>query len=214
MNPTQAQLQRIRDLSTQLNAELADLQTTLSLPDTPSPAANGDHILAYPWIGQNTPLSTDDWSNSDCGPACVAMIVSASRRITVDDASKATGLSRGYTYTVPQHLITAAASFGVKLTRMTGLSIDALKNEINAGRPVIVLVHYASLLSRFDQNFRAGHWVLVVGYTDTEIVYHDPYWPSQDGGSRLHIAYAAFGKAMADDAIDGNTPNQALMVQS
>lgn len=38
MNPSPAQLQRIRDLTQQLNNELEDLQTILSLPDVPIPS--------------------------------------------------------------------------------------------------------------------------------------------------------------------------------
>ena len=55
--------------------------------------------LAVPWIGQNVrDVATDDYSSSDCGPACVAMwLTYRGKTPTVDDVSKATGLSAGFT---------------------------------------------------------------------------------------------------------------------
>jgi len=47
VNPTQAQLQKIRDLSQQLSNELADLQTILSLPDVPI-ATQSRLVMSWP----------------------------------------------------------------------------------------------------------------------------------------------------------------------
>ena len=48
MNPSQAQLQRIRDLSQQLSNELADLQTILGLPDVPIPLQPSRLVMSWP----------------------------------------------------------------------------------------------------------------------------------------------------------------------
>ena len=48
MNPSQAQLQRIRDLTQKLNNELADLQTILSMPDVPIPAQSPRLVMSWP----------------------------------------------------------------------------------------------------------------------------------------------------------------------
>ena len=165
--------------------------------------------LEVPWLSQ---LGTDAaYSNSDCGPACVAMWLRyLSIQKTVDDVSRATGLHAGYTYTLPGQLITAASAFGLKLQRLINLSIDDLAERIDAGQPAIALVHYASLSVRYDQKFRAGHWVLACGYDDQGVLYHDPYWPDTTGRF-VKSARSDFAKAMADCSIDGNTPNQGLV---
>ena len=48
MNPSPAQLQRIRDLTMQLNNELADLQTILSMPDVPMPLQPSRLVMSWP----------------------------------------------------------------------------------------------------------------------------------------------------------------------
>ncbi len=48
MNPSQAHLQRIRDLSQQLSGELAELQTILSLPDVPIASQPSRLIMSWP----------------------------------------------------------------------------------------------------------------------------------------------------------------------
>lgn len=172
------------------------------------------HMIAVPWIGQNVKeITSDDYSNNDCGPDCVAMVLHwRGLDLTVDEISKATGLPYGYSYTVPGQLIAAAKKFNLNLTRAVNLSIDSLKHEIDAGRPVITLVHYGSLHKRSSATFKAGHWIVVVGYTDTSIVYHDPLWQSADDGAFIELSYADFEKAMLDCRIDGNTANQGLVM--
>lgn len=179
--------------------------------------------LSIPWLSQNDPRSTtDDYSNSDCGPACVAMILRArAQNVTIDDVSKATDLPQGYKYTTASNLIHAAAAFGLTLVHQFGaaadsigpLTLDKIKNEIDAGRPVIVLVHYGSLPLRFDQVFKGGHFVLAVGYAvdSGDILYHDPYW-LDSAGQYVRISGASFAKAQADCSIDGNRSFQGLTV--
>lgn len=172
------------------------------------------HLLAVPWIGQNVPsVTTDDYSNSDCGPACVAMWLNylrASVPVTVDDVSKATGLPVGYKYTIPGNLITAAAKWNLKLDRVINLSPAAIRAQIDAGNPSIILVHYGSLEKRWDANFTGGHYVIVVGYTDDTVIYNDPYWPT-DAGHNLEMRWPLFIQAMQDCTKDSNTPNQGVM---
>ena len=96
------------------------------------------------------------------------------------------------------------------MSRTFGVTLDLIKHEIDNSRPLIALVHYGSLAMKFDQKYQKGHWVCIVGYNANEIVYHDPYWPDQRG-AYVHLDQALFVKAMGDCALDGNTPNQALL---
>lgn len=182
------------------------------LYETASGGAPMVHALPVPWASQ---LGKDAaYSNSDCGPACVAMWLRwMNRFVSVDQVSQATGLPRGYRYTLPANLMLAANEFGLILERALNVSIEALFKSIDQGSPAIVLVHYASLPTRYDAKFSGGHWVLVVGYTDDgDVLYHDPYWPDTRG-QMVRVTRAEFERAMRECNIDGNSPNQALMIK-
>jgi hypothetical protein len=188
-----------------------DLRSTLAELKM-SDGTKTSRLLAIPWIGQNTASTDDDYSNSDCGPACLAMWLTwhdQDHIITVDDVSAATGLPLGYKYTIPANLITAAAHWQLKLERVLNFSFDMIRGEINRGSPALVLVHYPDLVKRFDVKYKASHWILVIGYDETGLIYNDPYWPDNRGAA-IHIEYAAFALAMRDVALDGNTANQGL----
>ena len=168
------------------------------------------HVLDFPWIGQNTPASTDDMSGNDCGPACVTMWLNGlGQALTVDEVSRATGLAAGYASTAYWHLTAAARKWNLILSRKAGLTLEAIRARIDGGTPLIVLVHYGSLPQRATA-FEGGHWALVVGYDDEHVIYHDPLFVDSRG-ARVACPNALFLMAMADCGLDGNTPNQGLV---
>lgn len=68
------------------------------------------------------------------------------------------------------------AFFGATRTEseVKNANIDDIKEEIKEGKPVIVLIDPSYLyggLSGF------GHFIVIVGFTDAELVYHDPDVP-------------------------------------
>lgn len=170
-----------------------------------------------PWMSQLGP--TADFAPGDCGPAALApWLVYMGHEVTVDEVSQQTGLDRGFSYTMPAHLIFAARYWNVPLYWRRYLDLDDLYSEIDRGQPVVVLVHYPSLVTKYDPNYSRGHWLLVVGYEmdangETTIIYHDPYWNS-DKGARIRISAADFDKAWSDNHLDGNSDRQALRLQS
>lgn len=168
--------------------------------------------LSVPWIGQNVKAcTTDDFSNSDCGPASVAMWLGyLGRVVTVDEVSLATNRPRGFTYTLPAHLITAAANYKLRLLRIYALTFDKIRDQIDNADPLIVLVHYASLAKRYDQRYMAGHWLIVIGYTSDSIIYNDPLWQDEQGAG-IEMIWPDFYKAMTDCVLDGNTARQGLV---
>jgi uncharacterized protein YvpB len=195
-----------------LNSAAAQLQHTVDILTGMDSEPVLPHRLSVPWIGQNVKdCNTDDFSNSDCGCAAVAMWLRYLKRVvTVDEVSVATGQPRGFTYTLPAHLVTAAARYDLKITRALNLTFDKIKEQIDNANPLIVLVHYASLPKRYDQNFKAGHWIVVTGYTDDAVIYNDPLWQDAQG-ENVTLAWAEFDKAMADCTLDGNTARQGLI---
>jgi hypothetical protein len=71
-------------------------------------------------------------------------------------------------------------------------SLNYLKSQINAGRPVIVLVDFGSLASE--------HYITVKGYNDKtgDILYNDPV----EGGNML-LDYASFEKMWQNKSLAG-----------
>jgi hypothetical protein len=190
-------------------AVTAEIQHALDVLSVMNPGVASKLIV--PWVGQNTTRPDDDISNNDCGPACVAMwLASLDIAKSVDDISSAAGLTRGYVGTLPMHLMRAAAFWGLSLERVLNFTAETVKDEVRNGKPCIVLVHYGSLPVRFSKTFTAGHWLIVVGYDEGKVIYHDPNWPDRAQGAYLEMTDAQFEKAMADCKIDGNLPNQGL----
>jgi hypothetical protein len=173
-----------------------------------------EHVLtAVPWIGQNTARTDDDYSNSDCGPACVAMWLNyRSKVVTVDDVSKATGKPPGYTYTVFADLDRAANFYGLDLVHYLGtLTLDIIRREIDALRPVLALVHYPSLIEKFSKTYSLSHWILIMGYDGDTFFYHDPYWLTAVDGAAIPITQAQLLVALTNVKQNGNTPMQGAI---
>lgn len=87
------------------------------------------HMLDYPWLGQNLATRSDeDYSNNDCGPACLAMWLTGNRRpTTIDEVSKATGLKPGYANTKPADLMLAGGKLGLQIVRALGVTLPRIK---------------------------------------------------------------------------------------
>jgi len=167
--------------------------------------------LPVPWMSQLGPGA--EFAPGDCGPACLAMWLDfLGFDVTVDDVSAHSGLDRGFRYTTPAHLIHAARYWNVNLYWRRYLSLADLADALDAGQPCIVLVNYPSLPERYDARYQAGHWLLVTGYDTTDVIYHDPYWPS-DRGRYVYATRGEFDRAWANNHLNGNSDRQALRLQ-
>ena len=175
----------------------------IETPSTP-------YLLPIGWAGQNTPRPDDDYSNSDCGPACVAMWLRyRGIMVSVDDVSRATGKPRGYAYTVFADLDRAANQYGLDLVHQLGtLTLQMIRSEIDAQRPVIALVHYPSLPDKFSSTYALSHWILLMGYDADVFFYHDPYWLDSVSGAALPITAVQLVTALQNVKLNGNTAMQ------
>jgi parallel beta-helix repeat protein len=79
--------------------------------------------------------------------------------------------------------------FGYAAFEQSGLAIDDLKNSIDGGEPLIVLMWWTSAKIY-------GHYRVVVGYNDTHIIMHDPWnrdlWGGAVGGANISMTYSTF----------------------
>lgn len=186
-----------------LEDAMKDFINAATAPDT------SGRRLTVQWIGQNTARVDDDYTNNDCGAACVAMLIGAS----VDEVSKATGKQPGYKYLSFDDLIAAAAKFGLHLQHAS-LAVAEVCAEIDRNHPVIVLVNYQSIpaSNRYDARYNGGHYLLIVGYNDVGIVYHDPYWPDAERGAYRVMTRDEFLKAYTTVAPGNQYASHALRI--
>jgi len=162
-----------------------------------------------------------DRSPGDCGPACIAMwlhFASEQHRPTVDEAAIAAGQTPGGRYTTINQLYQAARHFGLELEWARPLGLARIREELDDGRPALLLIHYGALEGRQDQNYRAGHFVLAVGYGEDEggpfFLLNDPDWwgSRRDEGDHWRVDAEQLDEALASCYLDGNTPYQGLIV--
>lgn len=152
---------------------------------------------------------------SDCGPACVAMVLEHyGVRVDINQLSREAGMTAGRPFTLPVELIRAAMLHGVTLVRRLPCIVADLAIELDAGRPVIVLIHYGSIDNRQDKNYTKGHWVVVVGVDSDTVYIHDPNWrgAARDNGRAMVVSSATFDEAWQKCTLDGNSARQCLMV--
>ncbi len=84
---------------------------------------------------------------------------------------------------------TAADKFGLKSSPLKNANIDDIKNELRKGRPVIVLIDPSYLYGGISG---FGHFIVIVGFSDEEIIYHDP---DASEGKYLQIKNEVFQNA-------------------
>jgi len=175
----------------------------------------------------------------DCGPASVAMLVHflTGYRPTVDQVADACGQPSagiGSQYTGHKNLRDGAAHYGVTLetrspyTRRRGLealSVRLLRDQIDAGRPSIALIHYGVLknslksfgaeIVKNQDTFSGGHWLAVVGYDDKFILVNDPdFWKARAGdGDHRRVPIEVFDAALASVAPGCTVGYQGLIVK-
>jgi hypothetical protein len=154
---------------------------------------------------------------SDCGPACVAMVLDFyGQHVDINQLSLEAGMSTVKRYTLPGDLIHITETRGVNLKRKLNCNLNDLVAEVTVcRRPVIVLIHYGDLGTlRQDKSFSGPHWALVVGIDDRSVIIHDPDWKEErrQEGANLIVPRVTFEHAWADCNLDKNQPNQCLVV--
>lgn len=143
---------------------------------------------------------------SDCGPASLLMVgryFGKMAGLSVDDLTAQTSLLQSDTGLMPQALVTLGLLHGLRTYVHKNTTLTDIRAELQAGRPVIPLVHYRYISGRLDQAdsnpATDGHFMVIVGADDTHVVANDPdYWqPYTQKGHNTLVPETEIEKAMA-----------------
>lgn len=139
--------------------------------------------LPVPYHSQYLDVSDSFWMLRACGAACLKMTaeyhgVETPDMVTLCTEARERGGYHMINGWVHDYLVTKAKELGLQAERKEGLvSMDDIVADVSAGNPVIVSVEKRVLeQTRF-------HMVVVVGFTDGEVMYHEPESTDRDRGA-------------------------------
>lgn len=152
-------------------------------------------------------------TRNDCGPASIAMVLNhLGIKASTDAVFAKTGAGLGL-ITVAQ-LQKAITAYGLRSEFLTNCTPEKLKELLEQGIAPIALVHYGSLKSTQDKEFKGGHFFTVVGYRDDGYFVNDPNFKEQYRSDGDHHNYTKeeFEKSWSDCHLDGNPDNCLLII--
>ncbi len=187
-------------------------------PAYAGPAQLGVDRIAVPYRSQ---LDGTPWAGANCGPTSLGMgleslgikVSSTELRRQVLNAQGSWGNNVG---TVMDALAKVASSQGARPiglydgNRIAKWSLDDLRTQLRAGRPVIVQVRFRALPGRAGVRYYADHYIILTGLSGDRFLYNDPLDSDGPGANRLmtpaqldsamnasdqRYAYAAFALA-------------------
>lgn len=155
--------------------------------------------------------------STDCGPTALAMILNFYNvAITPDGIYDHIPPKAPGEFTNFRELIDAAAANNVSLTRYQYDDQDAafsnLRANIDAGNPILALVSYKHWKEATGNQFDGGHFVVITGYDDEHIYFHDPLFglwvKPREKGAHLKFTNADFAAGWGGFSEEEN-PNWA-----
>jgi uncharacterized protein YvpB len=151
------------------------------------------------------------WAESNCGPTTLSMALGA-LGVNADQialrrlANAQMGISSPYNGTTWESLAYAAHVNGVKTEGLyngqhyRSWTIDDLKNELDQGHPVVLLVRYWSLPDHYGSAFAGDHYIVALGFDQNgNLVYNDPAFYG-DGSDRT-ISPSVLNRAWTNTAV-------------
>ena len=149
--------------------------------------------LNVPWFDQLAMNDGQGWR--DCFSASSAMLAAYWGKEPNEDDYNALRQNYGDS-TSSEAQLAALRHLGLQAEFRTDGSLDSLKAEIDAGRPVAVgWLHHGPPSAPSG----GGHWTVVIGYDATGVIMNDPYgscdlvnggYPQNHNGARQHYSYA------------------------
>ena len=125
----------------------------------------------YPQLDSNTGHGSRMCFSSSVAMAVKFLKPDSLLGVNADDDYLRTVLRYGDTTQSVAHL-RACSNYGIKATFLTNGTRTTLEKELDAGYPVACgILHHGPAHAPTG----GGHWMLVIGLTDTHVVCHDPY---------------------------------------
>jgi GH24 family phage-related lysozyme (muramidase) len=175
---------------------LATLPTAITTPaNSPVLVTGGSkrNPLNVPWFDQ---LAMDDGQGwRDCFSASSAMLAAYWGKEPNEDDYNALRQQYGDS-TTSEAQLAALRHLGLKAEFRTDGTLQTIKSEIDAGRPVAVgwLINGPP-----SAPSGGGHWTVVIGYDASSVIMNDPYgscdlvnggYPANHNGAHQHYSYA------------------------
>lgn len=143
-------------------------------------------ILDLPYRSQRDAVTAGRWAN-DCGPACVSMMLAATGvEATPNELYARTGVVKdtGLSTVVLREV---SQQYGLVLERydysMMANPLDDMRMWLDQGKPALILLDYGPIVRAglHETPIVGGHFINIVGYDDSNLYVHDPYWKGEGG---------------------------------
>lgn len=202
-----ARLQELDPSTLQEGGELRKLWTAAGRGVAPNPL----NPLPVPWFAQRD--SATDQGMRMCFASSCAMLTEYLRPGSLpgsngDDAYLKTLWRYGDTIDANAQLRTLA-HYGIAATFVENADFDTIRRQIDLGIPVPCGFLHRGPISAPSGG---GHWLIVVGYTSSTVIVHDPFGEADlvsgrtigGSGKFLHYSIKNFGRRWMVDASRGN----------
>ncbi|MEJ7596761.1 MAG: C39 family peptidase [Kofleriaceae bacterium] len=75
----------------------------------------------------------------------------------------------------PVQLVRAARAYGLETEEVRGMTDAQLRRTLDARRPVMMMLQAWGNRRGYADHWRAGHWVIAIGYMRAGVVFEDPW---------------------------------------
>lgn len=180
------------------------IRTLSPFPPPPPPPK----ILLAPYHSQ---FDGTIWAESNCGPTTLSMALGAlginTDQLTLRRLANAQmGIADPNDGTTWESLAYAATASGARIRGLySGQSyrtwtVGDLKNELDQGHPIVLLVRYWDLPDHAGSSFAGDHYIVALGFDSSgNLVYNDPAFRG-DGSDRV-ISQSALVHAWTDTSV-------------
>ena len=174
--------------------------------------------LNIPYRSQWDKADAGDYS-ADCGPTCLAMIFNYYQiEMTPNEVYEFLPEKKPKDYVKIGEMMNAGAAKNITLTyenyKNQYEAVSNLRENLDAGLPVIALIKYEPWQKKTGNPFKWGHFIVVTGYENGSFFFHDPLfgvWQPAGKGSHFKMTEYQFCKGWGGFAVEEN-PNWACLV--
>ena len=156
-------------------------------------------------VPQRSQIDGTVWESTDCGPASIAMVLGAfGQNVPTVTLRKAADQFLGFSDpsdgTRIQDLAQVVEDRGLQVDgpysggKWRTWTVDQVKGELQAGRPVVAEVYFALLPNHRNNPIPTDHYIVIVGYVGDTVFFNDPA-DTNAPGYRQRMSSEQFSKA-------------------